>query len=107
MWPRRTFCRGRWIACTTYPPDRDTMADDIWKRREIESPCVKLCLIHPEAGLCTGCLRSLDEIARWSRMSPEERRDIMAVLPDRKGALIRRRGGRAARMKRRAGGSEG
>ncbi|MEN9062202.1 MULTISPECIES: DUF1289 domain-containing protein [Ponticoccus] len=83
------------------------MSDEIWKRREIESPCVKLCVIHPEAGLCTGCLRSLDEIARWSRMDPEERRAVMAALPDRQGHLTHRRGGRAARLKRRGGGTEG
>lgn len=23
------------------------MKDDIWRRDEIESPCVKLCMIHP------------------------------------------------------------
>jgi predicted Fe-S protein YdhL (DUF1289 family) len=36
------------------------------------------------SGLCLGCGRSLDEIARWSAMSRDERRAIMAVLPARK-----------------------
>ena len=31
------------------------MSDDIWARDEIESPCVKICVIHPAEGLCTGC----------------------------------------------------
>jgi hypothetical protein len=31
-------------------------------------------------GLCLGCGRTLDEIARWTSMSPEERRVIMAGL---------------------------
>jgi len=35
------------------------------------------------SGLCLGCGRTIDEIARWAGMSPEERRDIMAVLPAR------------------------
>ena len=76
------------------------MSDNIWKRAEIESPCVKICVVHPEARLCTGCPRSIDEISRWSRMSAEERREIMAELPDRAGQLKRRRGGRAARLAR-------
>ena len=59
------------------------MTDDIWKRDEVESPCVKICVIHPEARLCTGCLRSLDEIAGWSRMSADQRRAVMAELPSR------------------------
>ena len=78
------------------------MSDKVWKRAEIESPCVKICVIHPEARLCTGCLRSIDEIGVWSRMSPEERRSIMAELPARAGQLTKRRGGRAARLARKS-----
>jgi hypothetical protein len=48
--------------------------DEVWSRSEIESPCVKICLIHPEARICIGCHRSADEIAGWSRMTPEARR---------------------------------
>ena len=73
--------------------------DHIWSRAEIESPCVKICVIHPESRLCTGCLRSIDEIGAWSQMSVDERRDIMATLPDRAGQITKRRGGRAARLK--------
>lgn len=76
------------------------MKDEIWKRDEIESPCVKICVIHPESRLCTGCLRSIDEITRWLRMSSDERREIMTALPGRAGQLTRRRGGRAARLTR-------
>ncbi|MFO7919318.1 MAG: DUF1289 domain-containing protein [Nioella sp.] len=76
------------------------MTDKIWKRDEIESPCIKVCVVHPEARICTGCLRSIDEIAGWGRMAPEERRRIMQELPTRKGTLTKRRGGRKARLKR-------
>ena len=74
------------------------MSDDVWRRVEIESPCVKICLIHPEARICIGCLRSADEIASWSRMTPEARREVMDALPKRSGLLARRRGGRAGRL---------
>ena len=77
------------------------MSDDVWKRAEVESPCIKICVVHPEARLCTGCLRSIDEIGRWSRMSPQERRDVMNELPSRAGAFSKRKGGRAARLARR------
>ncbi|MEM9139490.1 MAG: DUF1289 domain-containing protein [Pseudomonadota bacterium] len=76
------------------------MSDEIWRRNEIESPCVKLCVMHPAAGLCVGCFRSGDEIARWSRMDPEERRIIMAALPEREGSIAKRSGGRKARRVR-------
>lgn len=73
--------------------------DDIWKRAEIESPCIKTCVIHPETRLCTGCLRSIDEIGSWSSLSAEARRAVMADLPNRAPLLRKRRGGRAARLK--------
>ncbi|MDK3020532.1 DUF1289 domain-containing protein [Pseudodonghicola flavimaris] len=76
------------------------MTDQLWQRAEVESPCVKICVIHPTAQICAGCYRTLDEIARWSQMSPEDRREVMAALPERKPALSRRRGGRAARAAR-------
>jgi hypothetical protein len=72
----------------------------VWTRDEIESPCVRICVVHPEARICTGCLRTIEEIGRWSKMTPEERREIMAALPGRTGLLRKRRGGRAARLSR-------
>ncbi|PCD77229.1 DUF1289 domain-containing protein [Pseudothioclava arenosa] len=74
------------------------MSDEIWKRDEIESPCVKLCAIHPEEKICVGCYRSIAEITGWSRMAPSERRAIMDALPDRAPRLQKRRGGRAGRQ---------
>ncbi|MFC3180001.1 DUF1289 domain-containing protein [Cypionkella sinensis] len=72
--------------------------DEVWKRAEIESPCVKLCVVHSEARICVGCYRSIDEIAGWSRLTPDQRRAIMAELPARASTLTKRRGGRMARM---------
>ncbi|THH38234.1 DUF1289 domain-containing protein [Aliishimia ponticola] len=73
--------------------------DAVWTRNEIESPCVQVCVIHPETRLCVGCARSIDEIGGWSRMTPEARRDVMEDLPNRVAAPKTRRGGRAARVK--------
>ena len=63
------------------------MRDEVWMRDEIESPCVKICVVHPEARICTGCYRTIDEITAWSRMTPEARRETMATLPDRAALL--------------------
>jgi uncharacterized protein len=74
------------------------MMDEIWKREEVQSPCVKICVVHPSERLCVGCLRSIDEIAAWSRLTSDERSRIMAELPSRAPRLTRRRGGRSARL---------
>lgn len=75
----------------------DHFDDDLWKRAEIDSPCVKICVIHPATGLCLGCARTLGEIAAWSRLAPAMRQAIMAELPGRQPAPSGRRGGRAGR----------
>ncbi|TDL84365.1 DUF1289 domain-containing protein, partial [Meridianimarinicoccus aquatilis] len=71
------------------------MTAPVWTRDEIESPCINICVIHPETRLCTGCARSIDEITAWSRMNREERSAVMAALPTRTPAPKSRRGGRA------------
>ena len=43
----------------------------------VESPCRKLGALDPATRVCAGCLRTLDEIARWSRMSDEEKRGVL------------------------------
>ena len=49
----------------------------------IETPCVKICIIDEQDGLCVGCARTLAEIAEWGSMSGESRHAIMADLPRR------------------------
>ncbi|MGV8986246.1 MAG: DUF1289 domain-containing protein [Cypionkella sp.] len=76
------------------------MSDDIWTRKEVQSPCIKICVIHPEERLCVGCYRSIDEIGRWSQMSADERQAVLEDLPARKPRLAKRRGGRIGRLDR-------
>lgn len=73
------------------------MTEETWRRDEIESPCVKICVIHPRAKICAGCFRSGEEIAAWSRMTPETRRAVMAELPKREALLTERTGRRRRR----------
>ena len=49
----------------------------------MKSPCIKVCQMDPERGLCLGCGRTLDEIARWAAMSDQERDAVLAELPSR------------------------
>jgi predicted Fe-S protein YdhL (DUF1289 family) len=49
----------------------------------VPSPCVSLCLMHPSAGWCDGCLRTLPEIGSWSRATEEEKRRVWELIPER------------------------
>ena len=68
---------------------------------DIETPCVKVCVVEPETGFCIGCGRTRMEIAGWLSMSPPERRTIIEALPERVATLTlrkTRRGGRRGRL---------
>ena len=73
-------------------------AGQVWKRDEVESPCVSICLMHPKEKICIGCFRTVDEITGWSKMSVEERKEIIEELPSRTSRTTKRRGGRSARI---------
>ncbi len=50
----------------------------------IASPCINVCKMDEATGLCRGCLRTLDEIARWSSAPEEEQRRILAAVAERR-----------------------
>ncbi|HSC19331.1 MAG TPA: DUF1289 domain-containing protein [Rhizomicrobium sp.] len=49
----------------------------------IETPCIKVCTLDSKSGLCIGCGRTLDEIARWGGMDDLERTSIVRQLKQR------------------------
>jgi predicted Fe-S protein YdhL (DUF1289 family) len=42
----------------------------------VPSPCISVCRMSEASGLCEGCFRTLDEIARWSGMSEADKREV-------------------------------
>ncbi len=68
---------------------------------EIETPCIKVCVVDPESGFCIGCGRNRLEIGNWLGFSPAQRTDIIVELKVRVETLTlrrRRRGGRRGRL---------
>lgn len=68
---------------------------------DIESPCIKVCVVDPDSGFCIGCGRTRGEIASWLDITPVERRTVMGLLPERLDTLTlrrRRKGGRRSRL---------
>jgi predicted Fe-S protein YdhL (DUF1289 family) len=51
---------------------------------EVVSPCINVCRMNPDTGLCEGCLRTLDEVAAWSAMSADEKRAVLARISARR-----------------------
>ena len=63
--------------------------------RSIATPCVKVCIVDGESGLCLGCFRTLEEIAAWGRFDEARRLELMAELPGRRSRIDPRKLGPA------------
>jgi len=50
----------------------------------VASPCTGICVL--QAGVCTGCGRTLDEIARWTGMDEAQRRTALRAAEARRAA---------------------
>jgi predicted Fe-S protein YdhL (DUF1289 family) len=55
--------------------------------KAIATPCIKVCVVDGESGLCMGCYRQLSEVATWGRLTDDERAGIMADLPGRRSRI--------------------
>ena len=52
------------------------------------SPCIQVCVLDA-AARCTGCGRTIDEIARWSQMSAQEQWAVVMRLARERGSAGR------------------
>lgn len=50
----------------------------------VPSPCTNICRMNPATGWCSGCWRTLDEIAAWSTMADDAKRHVWSLLPARR-----------------------
>ena len=55
--------------------------------RPIATPCIKVCVVDGESGLCLGCYRTLQEVAGWQKLGEDQRTAIMAELPSRRSRI--------------------
>ena len=52
-------------------------------KKHVISPCVGVCSIDPQSGLCIGCLRSSSEIAIWPQINNKRALQIMKEIKGR------------------------
>ena len=53
---------------------------------EPSSPCIDVCRLDKGYAFCIGCLRTIDEIKRWSTMTGAEQRSVIEQLPARRSS---------------------
>ena len=68
------------------PAPIDPAACDL-KQSPVPSPCISVCKMDRATGWCEGCLRTIDEIAGWSRMDDDAKRTVWSELAERRARL--------------------
>jgi predicted Fe-S protein YdhL (DUF1289 family) len=53
----------------------------------VPSPCINVCQMVPETGLCQGCMRTIDEIVAWGGASDDAKRAIWAEIRRREAQI--------------------
>ncbi|KQU74982.1 MULTISPECIES: DUF1289 domain-containing protein [unclassified Rhizobacter] len=46
----------------------------------VPSPCVNVCRMDAASGLCSGCWRTIDEIAAWSTLDDDGKRQVWQAI---------------------------
>jgi predicted Fe-S protein YdhL (DUF1289 family) len=53
----------------------------------VPSPCINICRMVPETGLCEGCMRTIDEIVAWGRADDDYKRAVWAEIRRREAQI--------------------
>jgi len=53
----------------------------------VPSPCISVCRLDPSTGWCTGCARTIAEIAAWGGLDDAGKHAVWALLPARRERL--------------------
>jgi predicted Fe-S protein YdhL (DUF1289 family) len=50
---------------------------------DLPSPCQSVCVMDDTRGWCTGCLRTLPEIASWGSLNDHQKRLVWSLIGER------------------------
>ncbi|MGH8808681.1 MAG: DUF1289 domain-containing protein [Noviherbaspirillum sp.] len=54
----------------------------------VPSPCINVCRMNAQTGLCEGCLRTIDEIVQWGSATEEMKRAVWMEIKRRQESLF-------------------
>ncbi len=49
----------------------------------VPSPCINVCEMAQDTGLCRGCLRTIDEIVAWGKADDDFKRAVWLAIRQR------------------------
>ena len=50
---------------------------------DIPTPCISVCHVNADDGLCEGCFRTLGEISAWGRSTAANKRELWKTIMHR------------------------
>jgi predicted Fe-S protein YdhL (DUF1289 family) len=63
------------------------MSPEQQQQSPVPSPCISLCEMAPDTGLCRGCLRTIDEIVQWGSADDDYKRAVWAEIRRREADM--------------------
>jgi hydroxymethylglutaryl-CoA lyase len=83
---------GAWICAELGRAPSSKVARAVLAKRgegmSVPSPCIDVCRMDAQSGLCEGCLRTVDEIAGWSTATDAQKTHILAAIAQRRASLL-------------------
>jgi len=61
-------------------------ARELCKEEAPLSPCISVCRMSAQTGLCEGCFRTLDEITGWGHRNADDKRAVWQLIGERLAA---------------------
>ena len=55
---------------------------------EVKSPCIGVCSMNEQTGLCHGCYRNIDEIKQWWDLNNLQKQAVLDKLAAREAATF-------------------
>jgi predicted Fe-S protein YdhL (DUF1289 family) len=55
---------------------------------KVPSPCINICKMDAQTGLCEGCFRTIDEIVKWSTSTEDAKRAVWVEIRRRQHAVF-------------------
>jgi predicted Fe-S protein YdhL (DUF1289 family) len=49
----------------------------------VKSPCINICKINNDSGLCIGCYRNVDEVSNWIHFTDKQKKIVISKIQKR------------------------
>ena len=54
----------------------------------VPSPCISVCVMNAQTGLCEGCFRTIEEIIEWSDATDAVKRAVWVEIKHRAATIV-------------------